>query len=511
MAFLLVSGLCLDTSFKTEAYQRKNIIQPDTNKNEELVNGQEIQNNSLMYLFSVNKENAVGYDPANEHEEIGPDTFFVSDGTVFIDDTINNQIMVYSNGAYKKKIRLQDNMNAMLMFYDSLNDTLKIVYEDLFREDETDLYLYMTSVCVSGDNEVEKGNKICKNNKMPIEYYFDMDGNLVTEYPEEFTSLEHVDENLKNSPEYKDTLTSWNDISYDLCTTYTSKTEGGIVTEYILKNDLEDNGIYAVPEKHEGVLDRGNIQVTKEGNIYQMVVDLTGVKIYQLCTRSDGLAEQNKLVRTFKNNVENDGSAIYASYKDMTTTKIKNRMDKYEGLSWIFNSNKNSDKSVTADKSKVTQPSWLRNLADGKNHKVTNIPYCWGGWNAESFIENINNGKFAGNVNTTSSGYISGTVGMDCSGYVSVAFDLPYKHGTSTLSNCFSERKNYDNVAAYDILNKVNDHVIIVVKVYSSGGKKYVDTYEENKTAGKVEKKTGRNYQSLLNNGYKPMKYKYLQ
>ena len=391
MAFLLVSGLCLDTSFKTEAYQRKNIIQPDTNKNEELVNGQEIQNNSLMYLFSVNKENAVGYDPANEHEEIGPDTLFVSDGTVFIDDTVNNQIMVYSNGAYKKKIRLQDNMNAMLMFYDSLNDTLKIVYEDLFREDETDLYLYMTSVCVSGDNEVEKGNKICKNNKMPIEYYFDMDGNLVTEYPEEFTSLEHVDENLKNSPEYKDTLTSWNDISYDLCTTYTSKTEGGIVTEYILKNDLEDNGIYAVPEKHEGVLGRGNIQVTKEGNIYQMVVDLTGVKIYQLCTRSDGLAEQNKLVRTFKNNVENDGSAIYASYKDMTTTKIKNRMDKYEGLSWIFNSNKNSDKSVTADKSKVTQPSWLRNLADGKNHKVTNIPYCWGGWNAESFIENINN------------------------------------------------------------------------------------------------------------------------
>ncbi len=100
---------------------------------------------------------------------------------------------------------------------------------------------------------------------------------------------------------------------------------------------------------------------------------------------------------------------------------------------------------------------------------------------------------------------------MDCSGYVSVAFDFPYKHGTSTLSNCFSERKNYDNVAAYDILNKVNDHVIIVVKVYSSGGKKYVDTYEENKTAGKVEKKTGRNYQSLLNNGYKPMKYKYLQ
>ena len=40
--------------------------------------------------------------------------------------------------------------------------------------------------------------------------------------------------------------------------------------------------VYAIPEKHEDILGRGNIQVTKEGSIYQMTVDSTGIKIYQL-------------------------------------------------------------------------------------------------------------------------------------------------------------------------------------------------------------------------------------
>ena len=139
------------------------------------------------------------------------------------------------------------------------------------------------------------------------------------------------------------------------------------------------------------------------------------------------------------------------------------------------------------------------------------MPYCWGGWNAETYVKNINNGKYAGNVNTTSSGYVSGTVGMDCSGYVSVAFDLPYKHGTSTLSSCFTKISNTNNVQAYDILNKSGSHVMIVVNTYVKNGVRYVDTYEETTGSGKIVYQTGRNYQSLLNSGYVPMRYNYLQ
>lgn len=100
---------------------------------------------------------------------------------------------------------------------------------------------------------------------------------------------------------------------------------------------------------------------------------------------------------------------------------------------------------------------------------------------------------------------------MDCSGYVSVAFDLPYKHGTSTLSNCFTKISNTGNVRAYDILNKSGSHVLIVVKTYVQDGVRYVDTYEEAKSSGKIVFQTGRNYQSLLNSGYIPMRYNYLR
>jgi hypothetical protein len=275
------------------------------------------EENKLIYSFPVNKENSAGYEPAKEHEEIRPDAFCISGNNLFIDDTVNSRIIVYDNGVYKKKIELQNNMDAILMFYDYTNDRLKIVYEDLYREDGTDLYLYMTSVCVSEDNKTEKGKKICKNNKIPINYCFDMDGNLITEYLGEPASLAYIDEMQIN----RDVLTLGDSISYDLCTTYENKQGGGIVTEYILKNDLENAGIYAVPENHKDALGRGNIQVTKEGKIYQMVVDLTGIRIYQLCERTDGMAEHNKLVRTvgninedYKENTKNNKNKLIYSF-----------------------------------------------------------------------------------------------------------------------------------------------------------------------------------------------------
>lgn len=114
-------------------------------------------------------------------------------------------------------------------------------------------------------------------------------------------------------------------------------------------------------------------------------------------------------------------------------------------------------------------------------------------------------------MNTSSSSRVSGTVGMDCSGYVSVAFDLPHKHGTYTLSDCFTKLSSTGDVQAYDILNKAGSHVIIVVDTYVRNGVRYVDTYEESSGSGKIVYKTGRKYQSLLDSKYVPMRYNHLK
>lgn len=302
MTCLLISGLCLNTTFKANASKNESVSQYEM-----LESNHGIEENTLVYSFPVNEENAAGYDPANEHEEIAPDAFYVSGDTIFVDDTVNHQIIIYDKGVYRKSIPLATNMNVMLMFYDALSDTLKMVYEDLFGEDGTDLYLYLTSVCVSEDVEVGIGDKICKNNEMPLGYCFDMDGNLVTHYLGDSTRLlDYVDEMSID----RGVLTLGQGISYEECSTYTSTPKGGIVTEYILKNDPEDTGIYAVPENHENALTRGNVQISQEGNIYQMIVDSDGIRIYQLCENTDGLAEQNKLVRivgSIDESIENQG------------------------------------------------------------------------------------------------------------------------------------------------------------------------------------------------------------
>lgn len=132
--------------------------------------------------------------------------------------------------------------------------------------------------------------------------------------------------------------------------------------------------------------------------------------------------------------------------------------------------------------------------------------------NVETFVSNINNGMFAGNVCCDyTQRQVGGTVGMDCSGYVSVAFDLPSKHGTGNLHSCFSALQDYNAVQPYDILNKANNHVMIVIGTYVSNGVRYVNTIEETKSAGKVVQTTNRNYASLLNSGFIPMRYNYLQ
>jgi hypothetical protein len=474
--------------------------------------------NIILFFYPVNTEQSVGFIQGNEHEKIAPDAFFISDNRVFIDDTVNNRIIIYNGQNFEKSIPLSAEKDVTLMFYSSEDDVLKIVYRDRFNENGT--YLYLTSTTVSSSEMVPVGQELSDSSRILLEYCFDNNGDLITEYlvdEEVDQKLTHINTELASITENDMTGFDNSEMEVmlsDTCSIYTAYNDIAdkiVVSESIVINEKSDSVVYAIPEVHEDALGRGNVQVTDTNDVYQMVVNESGVYIYKLGQHiTSSMADMIYLERDVYDGSES-GIALYASYKDMDTSTIRTRMDTYKDLSWTFNSTKNSDLTVTGDSSKVTQPSWLTLYADGNNHNMTNVPYCWGGWNAESYISNINNGKFAGNINTSSSGYVSGTVGMDCSGYVSVAFDLPYKHGTSTLSNCFTKISNTSAVQAYDILNYSGNHVIIVVNTYEKNGVRYVDTYEESKGSGKIIYSTGRNYQTLLNNKYVPMRYNYLK
>lgn len=478
----------------------------------------ETDGNALLYSFPVNTENSVGFISANEHEKIAPDAFFVSGDRIFLDDTVNNRIMIYQGLNFEKSIPLSPEMDVKLLFYSSENDVLKMVYWDRF--DENGSHFYLTSVSVTSSEIVPVGQELSDSSRILLEYSFDSTGNLLTEYlSSEGTSatLAYADvdpavmaESNTTGSECVGMRLAIND-TYSIYSIYMNGAEKSTIGECIVINEGNDSFVYAVPETHEDALERGNVQVTAADEVFQMTVCATGVNIFRLGKQTSASMEDVSLLGREVNDISEMAVTPYASYKTMDTATIRTRMDTYKNLTWVYNSTRNSNASVTADPSKVSQPSWITQNADGKDHTLSNVPYCWGGWNAESYVKNINNGKYAGNVTTTAPGYVSGTVGMDCSGYVSVAFDLPYKHGTSTLSGCFTKISNTGNVQAYDILNKSGSHVVIVVRTYVQNGVRYVDTYEEAKSSGKIVYQTGRNYQSLLNSGYVPMRYNYLQ
>jgi len=113
----------------------------------------------------------------------------------------------------------------------------------------------------------------------------------------------------------------------------------------------------------------------------------------------------------------------------------------------------------------VTTPSWVE---VGTN---ISVPYMWGGWSTlAQFEQGLIDEVSAGDNYTV--GYGSGpdcAVGVDCSGFVSVAWELPYKHSTSSLPNISTEYSDFDELLPGDIVNNAGSHVRLVHTCYGNG------------------------------------------
>lgn len=187
-------------------------------------------------------------------------------------------------------------------------------------------------------------------------------------------------------------------------------------------------------------------------------------------------------------------------------------------LNWTYSSSKNSIlPAVNGDS--VTQPSQFKNVVTGT---MTGIPYDWGGLDSldtssdgapwTSFVDAINNGAFAGNVNTSAPyGYIKGTAGIDCSGFVQATFNIKdYKQSTSTLLNNYFTKINLSDLKHMDILDKPGDHVVIFDKWGTQNGVQGAFTYEStpDQTYGGIQG-TKKYFITMneINSGYIPARY----
>lgn len=155
-------------------------------------------------------------------------------------------------------------------------------------------------------------------------------------------------------------------------------------------------------------------------------------------------------------------------------------------LKWTYSSKKNNTVDPKYN-GLVTSPKQFNNVITGE---FTGIPYNWGGYDSldsfsynapwSNFLDAINNGAHAGNVNTEAGfGYIPGTAGIDCSGFVQATYNIKdYKLSTSTLFNKYFIKISLNELQHMDILDKPSDHVVIFDRWGTLNGVYGAFTYE---------------------------------
>lgn len=202
----------------------------------------------------------------------------------------------------------------------------------------------------------------------------------------------------------------------------------------------------------------------------------------------------------------------------ITRSQAEQRALNMINMTWTYSKDKNGNTS-SVDANSVTQPNQYANLTSAQ---VTGIPYDWGGQDGldsnsintpwTSFLDAINKGAFAGNVNTTAGhSYVTGTAGIDCSGFVQATFNIhDSKISTSTMFDKYFTKINLSDLKHMDILDRPGDHVLIFDKWGTLNGINGAYTYEStwDQIFGGIQG-TKKYFVTMddINNGYIPGRY----
>lgn len=257
-----------------------------------------------------------------------------------------------------------------------------------------------------------------------------------------------------------------------------------IVELTLRKFDKNGNqiGVVKLPLEQSVFYPKKAIDVQGNGNVYYMSVESEGIKINKLNFsrgyKSNILEKQAKQKAIEDKISKNKGSVVSAAWNTRSTTQT--RADNMAYLSWTYS----SDNNVNPNPTNIKKPTWLSSYGT-----KTGIPYCWGGFDGtdrssvpsswSSFTDAMSKKKFAGNINTSTTGYQSGTAGLDCSGYVGAAVGYSTKPSTTkiysdTHAHTASERD------MMDVYVKSGSHVLFFFLVkYDQTG---ISSYEANVT-----------------------------
>lgn len=294
--------------------------------------------NELIFYYPVNSLNAPEYIPPNEHELIAPDCFWAGNGYVFVDDSINGRILVYKDGAYEKSIGLPNGvgMDIQKMYYLQEADELKVVWLDTstdmpsyynlagfdvssgmlmngWREEIGDVHEQMTHCCFDSEGVLWR-NMLYDKVQEPDEATKRANHIVTLSGAGEFPYA--VSEDVKALASY--ISDSWkiiakhNETNYYLHNQLVFNGDERLSLAVVMKNNTH----VATPEADANPI----LSLGPAGNIYQMVVDEGGVRIYRLGFAEYDAEDRNDMmvrqIQPAEVTVRSEGAASMAPIED---------------------------------------------------------------------------------------------------------------------------------------------------------------------------------------------------
>lgn len=240
---------------------------------------------------------------------------------------------------------------------------------------------------------------------------------------------------------------------------------------------------YSIPYK--------KLYITDDGNVYQMVPEEYGIKIYIVpWLKGERTRITPEMIALDKQPWPETKSVVTSLTVGGSEALNRAYTTCYTG--WWYNGTTHHTPTTPTTES----PKQLGTTAK----QVAGIPYCWGGMNGWdtgtytgstepnmiNFDTALSKGQTAGNVNTSAPGYVSGTAGLDCSGFISAMFKFNTKLSTSSIPSYFT-KITWSQVAPGDIANYAGHHVYMIKYKYTQNGEFYMMSTYESTTAGSYQ------------------------
>ena len=251
---------------------------------EKTVEPMKVKKNTLLYSWKTGKKNTPGYE--DKDEKIQPDCFYLSGERVFLDDTVNQRILIYKNGKYEKSISLEWNYDVKRMYYSATDHILKTVYEDLSYSEGP---VYGTADYNVDDGTIVSEKQISDAKNVLLQFFYQDNGELDTVYLEDKDD-ERDKKNYKALKQLFPKKSSSERFSCDedknrmdlICSNWIEKENGQSLDEVWIVSMENGTGVsYAVPAPHKSMLEAGKV-MRINGNIYQLAITGDKISIYVL-------------------------------------------------------------------------------------------------------------------------------------------------------------------------------------------------------------------------------------